>query len=499
MKRSKINVGLKSSAVLLVATFITHAMSFITTPIFTRIMSVEEYGLVAQYNSWLNIITIFATLSLAAGVFQVAMNEFRDDRNRYTFSSLILSNSITTFLFIFVFIFHDFFCSLFELPLSLLIIMYLYLMLYPAMNTWLAKQRYEYNYKRVFIISVGSATISQIVAVVLVLNVNGINLGVVKVWATAGSLCLASLAIYLSIAFKAKFKPSFHYIKFAFLFNAPLIVHYLAQYILHSTDKIMITHFLGEGATGIYSLGTTVATLATILWSAMSASLTPYIYHRLNNKDYKSINKVVCSVELFFGIGCVFVSLIGPEVVYILGSEKYMSGIQLIPPIAASCIVKAVYDFYSTVAFYNHKRLSTAIMTFIAGTVNIALNLILIPRYGIVAAAYTTEISYLLYAFLHFLNYRFIVRKKRIYNDKLVFLILISCSAVCIGLGFIYNHPIARYIILGIGLCVLIVFSKKIFTFLKSIAIVKTGEEQNIAESKQDDNYKIVRKDSENE
>ena len=86
MKRSKINVGLKSSAVLLVATFITHAMSFITTPIFTRIMSVEEYGLVAQYNSWLKIITIFATLSLAAGVFQVAMNEFRDDRNRYTFS-----------------------------------------------------------------------------------------------------------------------------------------------------------------------------------------------------------------------------------------------------------------------------------------------------------------------------------------------------------------------------------------------------------------------------
>ena len=87
----RIPKSIKASFYILIASFINSAMSFLTTPVFTRILTVSDYGLINQYNSWLSIISVFATLSLSSGVYQVAMNEFKDDRDSYTFSSLILS------------------------------------------------------------------------------------------------------------------------------------------------------------------------------------------------------------------------------------------------------------------------------------------------------------------------------------------------------------------------------------------------------------------------
>lgn len=468
-KIEKVPKQLKATVILFAASCITSTMSFLLTPVFTRLMSVEEYGLVAQFISWQEIITVIATLSLTAGVFAVAMNEFPDDRDVYTFSSLLLSAFTTTVVFGIIFIFKDFFLKLFELPLSLVILMFLYMLLHPAMGMWLERERYEYNYKNVFIISVGSTLLSQVVAVILVMTLKNTNLGIAKAWGNYGIMALCSLGVYIYIAAKAKFKVKFKYIKYAFIFNAPLLIHYLAQYVLRSTDKIMITHFWGEGATGIYSLGSTVASIAILIWAAMSASLTPYMYEHINTKEYDKVNRAVVGVELIFAVGCFVVSVIGPEFVYILGSEKYMEGINLIPPVAASCLLSAVYSFYSTMAFYYHKRVSTAVLTVVAAVVNIVLNYIFIPKFGYVAAAYTTEAAYLVYTFLHFLNYRRIVGKEKVFNDKAVMGIVAATTVLCLASGLLYDYWIVRYSLVAAILVVLVIYREKIIGLVKTL------------------------------
>ncbi len=445
---------LKSTIVILFASFVNSAMNLITIPIFTRLMSVEEFGITAQYNSWLNIITVFATLSLSAGVYQVAMNEFQNDRDCFTFSAILLSNACTCLVFVIILSAADFFSYLFHLEKKLLYLMFSYLLFYPAMSMWLAKQRYEYQYKNVAIISIGSAVLSQLVALLLVLLVKDQNLGVVKVFATQGSMIVFSIFIYISIAKSANWKPNIDYIRFALCFNLPLLAHYLAQYALGSTDKIMITNFVGEGATGIYSLATTVANISMLAWAAMSASLTPFVYSHVNDRDYKSVNKAVITVEVIFAVCCIMIAMIGPEVIYILGSQKYLSGVQLIPPIAASSLLAAVYSFYSSIALYYHKTVSTAVMTVIAALINISLNYVFIPKYGFIAAAYTTEIAYLVYTLLHFGNYRRIVKRNRIYNDGIIFGITFFTTVICICTGLLYNYNLIRYFIIIIILVI---------------------------------------------
>ena len=476
----RIRLEVKASIAIMIATFITQAANFLTTPIFTRILSVEEYGLIAQYNSWQNILMVISTLSLAAGVFQVAMNEFKNDRDKFTFSSIILSNIVTVIVFGLIFAFIGFFSAFFELPQSLLLLMFIYMLLYPAMEMWLSRQKYEYNYVQVLLVSILSAIASQTIAVICVLTIKDVNLGVVKLWASCGSMCIFGLVLYLIIAIKCKFKVSFSYIKFAFVFNAPLLLHYLSQYILRSSDKIMITHFLGEKSTGIYSLASTVATISIYAWAAMSASLTPYVYDNLNKSNYNKINNACVFVEFLFGICCVLVVLLGPEIIFILGSEKYSDGIWLIPPIAASCILQAVYSFYSTFAFYHHKRLSTAIMTIIAAGINIGLNSIFIPRYGYIAAAYTTEVAYLIYTFLHFINYKRITKETKIYNNYMILGLMIIFTIICLAIGFLYNFsPLIRYSISVIGVVFLLIYLKKIINRLKGFVLNNNDENKD--------------------
>lgn len=456
----------KSSFVIFFSSFITSASGFLVTPIFTRLLSLDEYGLIAQYNSWLNIVAVFATLSLSFGVYQVAMNEFKDDRDSYTLSSLILSNLATIVVFAPIFFFSNWFSDYFHLPNSLLVLMFIYLLFNPAMSMWIARQRYELEYKRVAIISISSTLISQIVSVLAVMHINDYNLGIVRLYSMQLPMVIYSFVLYFMIAKGAKFKVQWSYIKYALLFNLPLISHYLAQYALRSTDKIMITNFIGEAATGIYSLATTVANISMLAWSAMAASLTPYIYENLNTKSYDKINKAVVFVSLVFGTCCVGASLIGPEIVYILGSQKYMPGVQLIPPIAASSFLAAIYSYYSFVAFYHHKTSSIALMTIIAALVNFVLNYIFIPLYGSIAAAYATEGAYLLYTFLHFLNYKRIVEKERVYNDTLIMCITGIVTVLSILAGFFYNGVIIRYSILSLMFFVIIYNKKRLLSSL---------------------------------
>ena len=476
IRPGRIPLSIKSSFAILLSSFFTQAISFLTTPIFTRLLSLDEYGLIMQYNSWNSIITVFATLSLSSGVFQVAMNEFPDDRDRFTFSALVLSNICTFIIYSIILCFSSFFTCLFQLPISMIILMFVYTIFLPAMNMWIARQRYELNYKPVLIISVSTALLSQIVSVIAVSLKIGDHLGIVKSWAQGGVMIAVSIGLYLYTAAKAKFKPSAEYIRYAFFFNAPLLIHYLAQYALRSTDKIMITGFIGESATAVYGLGATVANIATLLWSAMAASLVPFVYEKLNKNDYGNINKVVLIVESIFGLGCVFVSIIGPEVIYILGSSKYKAGIPLIPPIAASSLLFAVYSFYSTIALYHHKRTSMAIMTVLAAIINVMLNYFFIPKYGFIAAAYTTEAAYFIYTLLHYINYRHIVGKCRIYNDALVFGIVFMTTLMCFAAGLLYDHALIRY---GMVLCLIAVFfafRKQIVTTIMTIINRPKGE-----------------------
>ena len=116
----------KASIAFVICSFITKGIVFFTTPIFTRIMNIDQYGMVATYNSWVSIIEIFAVLGLtSAGVFNVGLNDNKENRNKYISICLGICNISTLLVFVLIFILKVFLGDTFIISGNLLIVMLL--------------------------------------------------------------------------------------------------------------------------------------------------------------------------------------------------------------------------------------------------------------------------------------------------------------------------------------------------------------------------------------
>ena len=73
----------KASTAYLICSVLLKCMAFITLPLFTNIMSMDENGFGTVYSSLLPILIIFTSLNLPYGSFSTAMIKFENDRDGY--------------------------------------------------------------------------------------------------------------------------------------------------------------------------------------------------------------------------------------------------------------------------------------------------------------------------------------------------------------------------------------------------------------------------------
>ena len=113
-KYRKIPMPVKASFWFMICSFLQKGILMITTPIFTRILSEAEYGMISVYLSWHNILSIIAALNLAAGVYTKGLVKNDPDRDRFSSSLMGLSIFTTLIVFLVYFIFRGFWNKLFN-------------------------------------------------------------------------------------------------------------------------------------------------------------------------------------------------------------------------------------------------------------------------------------------------------------------------------------------------------------------------------------------------
>ena len=172
-KIKSISPGAKSSAALFLAKVFSMGISYITVPLFTRLLTPDEYGQVNVFMSWVSIFGIIATFGLANAVFNNGMVDYPDQRDEYSLSMLALSNVITVAFFAVLFILYPFIKDWLDLDWKLILLMSILFLFQPANNFWSARQRYELKYKALFVTSLLSAILSPAVALICVISTTG--------------------------------------------------------------------------------------------------------------------------------------------------------------------------------------------------------------------------------------------------------------------------------------------------------------------------------------
>ena len=165
------------------------------------------------------------------------------------------------------------------------------------------------------------------------------------------------------------------------------------------------------------------------------------------------------SLMLIFSVAVI---LVCPEMILILGAGKYGASAYCAVPIIASGYFAFLYTLPAAVEYFHEKTNFIAMGTAGAAVMNIVLNAICIPRFGYVAAAYTTLATYLLYFAVHYLLAR-MIQKEYLFVNKTVILCVIGILISVAVANVFMKQILIRWVITLVLVVVTLIYADKKF------------------------------------
>lgn len=473
MKKLGLDVKAKAALWFTVCSFLQKGISFVVVPIFTRIMSTEQYGVFSLYISWYQILNIITSLYLFNGVYDNALSKFDDDRDRATSSFLGLTITITLAEFGITLLFFKYVLQLIGLPKEFLLLMFADAFLTPALAYWTARQRFEYKYISLVLVTLIRSLVTPIIAIILVNRTGGMAIGRV-VAIVAMDLLFCGILLCRQF-YKGKTYYDKKYWGYAVRLGAPMLPHYLSGIILTQGDRIVIDYYLGKTHVALYGLASSIGMLAQIFVMAINSAITPWMYDRMKKNRPEDLKGTLSGLMILIALLIWGMMLLSPEITLIFGSSKYVEAIGAIPPIAASIFFIFLYSILSFPQFYFEKTVFLSAASIIAAVMNIVLNILLVPRFGYIAAAYTTLLCYVLYSLGHWIVSNRILRTFHVqrYVDDRVMLITSACLIILtVVTEFLLEYSLIRYaLILCLGIGILINYKRIIGLLANTKAI----------------------------
>lgn len=475
-KYKKIPVPVRASAWFVICSILQRGISFITVPIFTRLMTTEQYGVYSTYISWYTILLVFTSLNLFYGVFNNAMLKYEDQLDKYISSMQGLIIVITGGFFVLYMIFHDFFNNLFGMSTQLMLLLFLELLFTPALLFWTSHNRFNYRYRKVIIVTLIKSILNPCLGVILVLLSEQKDIARVISTVLVEIIICGIIAAYQFYKGKCFYNKEFW--KYAVLFNLPLLPHYLSGSILNQGDRIMISKMVGSSQVAFYSVAYNLGHVLNMVISAITASFVPWLYKKLTEKKLTDIARVTNFILILMAAIVSLLMFFAPELLYFLASPEYAEAVYVIPPIAASLFFVMMYHLLANVEFFYSERKYVTIGSISAAVLNLILNYIFIQKYGYYAAGYTTLFCYIIYGLSHLWFSRAVVRKHlgdvRVFDDKILIMLSVIVVLITILQNFLYPYMILRYVLLFLVLVAIIWKRKVIFTEFKKMKSAKT-------------------------
>ena len=408
--------------------------------------------------------------------------KYSDKRDEYV-SAVNMICVVMSAAFLVIYLpFRVYFNKLFKLPTELIVIMVLSIIAKNALACWTGKQRFEYKFIAVSIITVIIGVAVPILSYVLIKDAE--HKGEALVIGTAVVYIVVGAVLLVMALFKGKAAFNKEYWKYALAFNIPLIPYYLSQSVFNQSDKVMIDHICGRGDAAVYGLAYSVAMLLTIVLNALNNAYVPWVYEKIKKGERKDNQKMACIISIIMAVMLLGVVAITPELILFLshGKPEYGKAICVVPPVALSLLLLFYSQLFINVEFYFEEKKKLVYGTVVAALLNVVLNALLIPVFGFIAAAYTTLISYVAFTVMNYYYYKKMLKEKGIaddlYNMKLMILILLAYTVLSYAIMLTYNNNTVRYVIIVIGILGVLVNVKRIMGLVKTMMNKDSGDSE---------------------
>lgn len=474
-KYTAIPVAARAALWFTACTLLQKCISFITVPIFTRLMTTAEYGLYSTYLSWYSIVVVFCTLNMHTCVYINGVAKARNEHEKDAIAVPLLSliEVITLVCFVLYCIFHKWLNRFIGLPTTMVFLMFGQILFEAPMNFWTYKQRFEFKYIKLVIRTISLVVCNSVLGIIFVI-LSDKNQALARVFSIVIVQAVFGGVFYLYFFKRGRELFACRNWKHALKVQLPLLPHGLSLTILSSSDRIMISNLVSTAAAGIYSVAYSAGYIMGVLKNSIADALRPWIYEKIKEKSYDDVRAITKPIFILIIIITFAFIAFAPEIIAVMAPSRYYEAIYIIPPVAASSFFTFLYNTFSAVSFYFEKTNKIMIASISGAVINLALNAVCIPVFGYIAAGYTTLFCYVFFSFAHYLIMR------RLCKDKLNgaslfdmrFIVLLSCIVIAMTLIFnlIYEMMLVRYGIILILLVILIIKRK---SFIETVKLLK--------------------------
>jgi O-antigen/teichoic acid export membrane protein len=180
-------------------------------------------------------------------------------------------------------------------------------------------------------------------------------------------------------------------------FGIPLVPAALALIAVNFGDRFFLVHLSGLGEVGLYEIGVRIASAMVLLLTAFRTAWPAFAYSVRDDAEarrtYAFVLTYLVVVASWAALG---LGLLSPWLVRLLTTPEFYPGSRVVAPLAFGTVAYAAY-IVMAIGVGRAKR--TQFNWAIAGAaavLNVALNLILIPPYGMMGAAIATVAAYVL-------------------------------------------------------------------------------------------------------
>lgn len=389
--------GKKAGGLYFVATLFNKGIAFLTIPFFSRLLSTTDFGIVTTYLSWVDILTVVFSLALYLSI-RIAFLDYQG--NEVSYLNTVISFTVAFGLgggVLTVGVAQVFF----DVDITLLTLAIIQGIASAMLMDYMQYLMMKFEYVKRTLYMVLPNFFSVIFALVVIIFFSSGCKYMDRILPMVFVYIIFSVLIAISVYRHGRPKISMLHLKYGLTFSLPLVLHGIALNVLSQSDRTMITWLVGADKTGIYSLVYSFGMIATVITTALEGIWVPWFYKKLQENKLDEINIRAIDYNKLMAYAMVALILGGPEVYKLMADKPYWEGVNIIPPIVLANYVIFMYTLYVNIEHYHKKTMAITFNTAIAALCNIILNLVFVPVYGYVAAAYTTLVSYVIAFILH--------------------------------------------------------------------------------------------------
>ena len=198
---------------------------------------------------------------------------------------------------------------------------------------------------------------------------------------------------------------SFEHLKTLLKIGIPLMPTFIMYWVCNSFDRVMIKSMLGLGELGIYSVASKIAHISQFIYTAFAMGWQYFAFSTMNDDDQKELITNVADYLLAISVvSTIIVTTFSEYIFKILAKGSYSEGFVIIPYLFMAPLLLMIFQTMNNQFIVIKKTYYISVTLLVAAIINIILNNILIPIYGIEGASIATLIGYIIAVIIIYLT-----------------------------------------------------------------------------------------------